>query len=257
MPIYDTIEHGQGTPLVMLHGMMGEPSNWEGVLPYLPASCHAAALRFPFFADDVRLDSVEATTEYARGYLDDMDHGRIVLCGNSLGGHVALNLAMEMPERIRGIILTASSGLFERSFGSASPHPSRDWVRGKMCEIFYDESHVTEGLVDWVVSIISVRRNARDLVRIAKSAKRDNIGERLRNIACPSLLIWGRQDEVTPPYVAEEFRSKLPRSELVWIEKCGHAPMLEHPRPFAEHLRRWWHRHICPQDSPEPGQVTT
>ena len=242
----------------MLHGMMGEPGNWEGTFPYLPATCHAVALRFPFFADgdSVRLDSVEATTDYARGYLAGTDHPRIVLCGNSLGGHVALNLALEMPERICGIILTASSGLFERSFGSASPHPPRDWVHDKMCEIFYDESHVTEEFVDWVVRAISVRRNARDLVRIAKSAKRDNLGERLRNIACPSLLIWGRQDQITPPNVAEEFRSKLPECELEWIEQCGHAPMLEHPRPFAEHLCQWWYRHICPQDSPEPGQVT-
>ena len=60
----------------------------------------------------------------------------------------------------------------------------------------------------------------------------------------PSLLIWGKQDQVTPPRVAEEFHSLLPNSELHWIDLCGHAPMWEHPKKFSEIVLKWMNKHI-------------
>ena len=258
MTSYVTLEQGRGLPLVMLHGMMGVPENWKGVFPHLPETCRAVALRFPFFEDGVELNSVPAVAAYAEGYMDQAGIDSAVLCGNSLGGHVALDLAMKDPRRVRGLILTGSSGLFERTFGSVTPHPPREWVYEKVSEIFYDKSHATDELVDWVIQIIAERQNVRDLVKIAKSAKRDNVAERLKQIRCPVLLLWGRQDEITPPNVAEEFHQRLPNSELVWQDHCGHTPMMEYPRQFGEIVGRWWNRVIVPKNpTPRADEVVT
>lgn len=242
---YEFLEHGQGTPLVLLHGMMGWPDNWKGIFPHLPPDCRALALRLPFFEDGIRLDSVPAITDFAQGFLDGQGIERAVLCGNSLGGHVALVLAMRHPGRVAGIVLTGSSGLFERGFAATQgSRPSRQWVQERIREIFHDPALATDELVDEVCRLIAVRRNARDIVRIAKSAKRDNLADRLASIACPALLIWGRQDAITPPHVAEEFRLRLPGAELAWLDRCGHAAMMERPREFAQALGAWWRGHV-------------
>jgi pimeloyl-ACP methyl ester carboxylesterase len=248
---FQTIECGSGRPLVMLHGMMGAPENWRRVFPHLPKACHARALRFPFFEDKTSPNKVPTTTAYVRDYLDAAGLDRVVLAGNSLGGHVALHLALEMPQRVAGLILTASSGLFERQItGHQGANPSRQWYHDKMCEIFYDPALVTDKLVDDVVALLQSRQVRRDLVSIAKSAKRDNLADRLGEIRCPVLLIWGRQDEITPPEVAEEFHEKLADSELVWLDRCRHAPMMEHPREFGQFVSAWWRRRIVPQPVP-------
>ncbi|MBS3733576.1 MAG: alpha/beta fold hydrolase [Phycisphaerae bacterium] len=254
---HETLERGRGAPLLMLHGMMGEPGNWSRLSDHLPESCRMIALRFPFFEDGHKLNSVPAVTDYAQDYVEQAGLERFAVCGNSLGGHVAIDLAIRMPQRVCGLVLSGSSGLFERTFGTVVTRPPRSWVREKIREIFHDDEHVTEEMVDRVIGVISSRRNVRTLIQIAKSAKRDNVAERLRSIQCPALLIWGRQDEITPPSVAEEFHRNLPNSELHWLEACGHAPMLEYPEQFAQALGRWWRGHIHPDTSRRQDGVAT
>jgi pimeloyl-ACP methyl ester carboxylesterase len=248
---YQVLEYGSGVPMVMLHGMMGAPENWKPLWPHLPRGCRALALRFPFFREGEDLLDVDAVVEYLAGFLDSRGLSRVVLCGNSLGGHVSLDLAARAPDRVIGMVLTGSGGLFERSFARVSTHPPREWVRDRIREIFYDGSHVTEGLVDDILRIIADRRNARELLSIAKSAKRDNVSDRLPSVKCPVLLVWGRQDTITPPDVAEELLRGLRRREIVWLDRCGHAPMIEKPELFGEALRRWWQEHVAPDEATE------
>lgn len=241
MERFVTSEAGRGMPLVLLHGLMGKRENWEGVLRYLPAGCRALALEIPLFRHQRRLDSIETIRDYVLEYLQAAGFEQFLIGGNSLGGHIALHVALEMPRKVRGLVLTGSSGLFEREVtGSRGANPPRTWVYDKMCQVFFEEEMVTEELVDEVCGIITHRKSTRDLVRIAKSAKRDNLSARLGQIECPALLVWGRQDEITPPNVAREFHSLIPQSRLEWIDRCGHAAMMERPYEFAEILRGWW-----------------
>ena len=240
---YITRERGQGFPLVLLHGLMGEPENWLAAMSHLPDTCRSIALRIPFFDDGVDLATIPTITAYAREYLEQAVFPHAVLGGNSLGGHVSLHLAMEMPERIKGLVLAGSSGLFEREMGRPQgANPSREWLYEKMCEIFYDPAMVTDDLVDRVGEVVAGRRYKRVLVSIAKSAKRDNLADRLSEVKCPVLLIWGKQDEITPPEVAKEFQELLPNCDLAWLDKCGHSPMLEQPKAFAKAVSKWWRR---------------
>jgi pimeloyl-ACP methyl ester carboxylesterase len=90
----------------------------------------------------------------------------------------------------------------------------------------------TDELVDEVFEITKNRIKVIKIIALAKSAIRNNLGEELNQIKIPTLLIWGKNDTVTPPFVAEEFNKLIPNSELHFIDKCGHAPMMEQPAAF-------------------------
>ena len=77
------------------------------------------------------------------------------------------------------------------------------------------------------------------ILALAKSAIRHNMSEDLPKMKNKTAIIWGKQDSVTPPKVAEDFDSLLPNSELFWIDKCGHAPMMELPNEFNEAMFKW------------------
>ena len=228
-------------PLVMLHGLLGGPENWKDIIPHLPQTCQPVIPRLPFFDDGMNLNNVSSVADYVEDYLDQMGFHRVVLMGNSLGGHIAALLALRIPRRVCGLVLTGSSGLFEKGFSRIpGARPPREWVYAKCCEVFFSPHHVTDMLVDSVMGVILSRYKLRILIQLAKSAKRDNIRERLKQIRCPTLLIWGRQDQVTQREVAEEFHRNIAESVLVWLDKCGHTPMMEHAAEFGHNVGRWW-----------------
>ena len=86
--------------------------------------------------------------------------------------------------------------------------------------------------MDEVFEITRNRLKVIKIIALAKSAIRNNLGEELNNINQPTLLIWGNNDTITPPFVAREFQRLIPGSELHFIDKCGHAPMMEQPEEF-------------------------
>ena len=157
------------------------------------------------------------------------------LIGNSMGGHIGLIFSKDHPERVKRLILTGSSGLFEESMGSSYPkRGDKNYIRKKTEEVFYDPKVATDELVDKVFEIANNRISILKLLGYAKSAIRHNMAKDIPKINKPVCLIWGAQDKVTPPHVAEEFHKLFPNSELHWIDLCGHAPMWEHPKRFSE-----------------------
>jgi pimeloyl-ACP methyl ester carboxylesterase len=138
------------------------------------------------------------------------------------------------------VILSGSSGLFERGFTRNVPHvPTAEYVRTKMEEIFYDPTLVTPEWVSAVRRVVTTRSTALRVVRFARAAKRHNLEADLHRITVPTLLVWGKDDRVTPSDVAERFHQLIPESELVFITNCGHAPMLERPEAFNEIVEEW------------------
>jgi pimeloyl-ACP methyl ester carboxylesterase len=239
-PEFRWLERGTGEPVVLLHGLMGQMQHWDAVLDALGDGYRAIAPGLPVFHPDLRETSVGALGRYVLRLLDALDVPRAVLGGNSLGGHVALRLALDHGDRVSGLVLTGSSGLFERGFASGVPHrPDRTWVRQKMEEVFFDPTLVTDGWVEDVHRTVTTAASALRVLRLARDARRDNLETRLGEIRVPTLLVWGRDDRITPPDVGERFRALIPDAHLWHLSQCGHAPMLERPEPFAEVLADW------------------
>lgn len=232
-------------PMVLLHGIFGKPADWEPCERYFFGSCEVFAPRLPLEEASRAQRSLEHVVSHVTDFLDSHGMDRVVLGGNSFGGHIALHVALRHPLRVAGLILAGSSGLFERGYARHVPHrPDRAWLKSKMREVFFDESHVTETLLEEIRHNLSDRRRIAGLVRMAASAKRDNLREVLHQIHTPALLVWGANDSITPPCVAHEFKERLPLAELEFINKCGHAPTLEKPYEFNLIVERFLQRHF-------------
>lgn len=231
------LEIGEGTPVVFLHGLVGLNDHWEQAVERSSHRVRCVLFELPLLQLRGEQCSIEGvarlTAEFLASYLDET----AVLVGNSFGGHVALRIALERPELVRGLVLAGSSGLIEKSMVSdVQIRPSREWLRRKIGELFYDRSNMRECDLERAYQELSIRGNARAMVRLSRSARRDHLGERMRCIEAPTLLVWGRDDIVTPPEAAEGFGRLLPNSRLRWFDECGHVPMMEHPDAFAREL---------------------
>jgi pimeloyl-ACP methyl ester carboxylesterase len=166
-------------------------------------------------------------------FIEHRDYKDIHLMGNSLGGHVALIHVLKTHDRIRSLILTGSSGLFENGMGDSYPkRGDYEYIKKKTEITFYDPNTATKELVDEVYQIVNERMKILKVISLARSAIKNNLGDELKQITLPTLLIWGNNDSITPPFVGREFHRLIPHSELHFIDHCGHAPMMEVPAEF-------------------------
>lgn len=235
-PEFRWLERGQGQVVVLLHGLMGQAHHWDDALDVLGRGFRVIAPMLPIFDPGLPKTSIGELACYVGRLLDRLGIEEAVVGGHSLGGHVAIELALTRPQRVPGLILTGSASLFERDFSSGAPY---EYVRQKMSEIFYDAGLVTPEWVESVRRTFSEPATALRVLRFARSAKRDNVMARLGQIGVPTLVVWGADDHITPPAVAERFQALIPDAKLVMLSRCGHAPMLERPLIFAAAVRAW------------------
>jgi 2-hydroxy-6-oxonona-2,4-dienedioate hydrolase len=227
------IEEGEGEPLVLLHGLFGALSNFSQLIDHFKTTNKVVVPMLPLFELDLLHTTVGGLKKFVNRFIEARDYNNIHLLGNSLGGHVALVHILKHPERIKSLILTGSSGLFENGMGDSYPkRGDKEYIRKKTQLTFYDPAMATDELVNECFEITNNRIKVIKIIALAKSAIRNNLGDELKNIKQPTCLIWGNNDTITPPFVAKEFNKLIPNSELHFIDKCGHAPMMEVPDEF-------------------------
>jgi pimeloyl-ACP methyl ester carboxylesterase len=231
-------------PVVLLHGLFGSPSNWLSTMDDLGDHYRFLALQFPIDPGQGRrhtaFRSLGQLTEHVNLFFNEMGLDQAVVVGNSLGGQVALDFYVHHPERVKRLVLSGSAGLFERSLsGGRPPRVCRDYIRDQACEIFHDPVHVDDELVDDVYAMLSDRRYRRFLLRVAKATRDRYMLSELAKVNVPTMIIWGRDDTITPPFVAKQFCKNIHNAELVFIDNCGHAPPIEQPDEFTRHLHRF------------------
>lgn len=224
-----------GKPIILLHGLMGGIDNFGEMVDIISTKYKVYGLDLKLFEGIKLKVSVKALSDYLYEFMNHLNLESTTLIGNSMGGHIGLIFAKKNPKMVESLILTGSSGLYENSMGDSFPRRGdKDYIRMKTEEVFYNPKVATDELVDNVFEIATNRIKVLKLLGYAKSAIRHNMSKDLPNLKTPTCLIWGAEDKVTPPHVAEEFHNLLPNSELNWIPLCGHAPMWEHPKKFSE-----------------------
>jgi pimeloyl-ACP methyl ester carboxylesterase len=237
---FSYIDEGEGEVLLLLHGLMGSLSNWDGVVNEFKSEYRVILPILPIYELPLITLGVKSIAKFIHKFVQYKELKDITLLGNSLGGHVALVYILSHPEKVKSLVLTGSSGLYENAFGGTFPRRgSYDFVKEKVEYTFYDPNVATKELVDDVYRIINDRASVIRILALAKSAIRHNMNKELHKIEIPVSLIWGKNDKITPPEVALEFNQLLPDSELHWIDQCGHAPMMERPVEFNRFLREF------------------
>jgi pimeloyl-ACP methyl ester carboxylesterase len=238
---YSYIEIGEGKPIVVLHGLMGGLSNFDGVTNFFSVKGYKVIIpELPIYSMSLLKTNVKSFAKYLRDFIDFKGLDDVILLGNSLGGHIGLYHTKLYPEKIKALIITGSSGLYESAMGGGYPK-RRDYevIKKKAQDVFYDPEVATKEIVDEVYETVNDRHKLIKTLAIAKSAIRHNMAKDLPNMKTPICIIWGKNDIVTPPEVADEFNTLLPDSDLFWIDKCGHAAMMEHPNEFNIILDAW------------------
>jgi len=238
---YTYLESGEGTPLIILHGLMGNLSNFDGVFDHFSDLGYQVIMpELPIYTLPLLKTNVKNLSKFIKDFVKFKGIDRYILMGNSLGGHIALFHTKLNPKNVSGLVLTGSSGLYENSMGESYPkRGDYEYIKKKAQDVFYDPEIATKEVVDDVFETLNNRNKLIRTIAIAKSAIRHNMAKDLPKMTVPTCLIWGKNDTVTPPNVAEEFHKLLPNSELHWIDKCGHAPIMESPDQFNQLLEPW------------------
>jgi len=238
---FEYYTQGEGTPIIILHGLMGGLSNFQGVIDYFPKFGYQVIVpTLPLYTMPLIKTSVGTFAKHINKFIEHMGFDKVILLGNSLGGHIGLVTTKMYPKKIKALIITGSSGLYESAMGESYPkRGDYDYIKQKSEDVFYDPAIATKEIVDEVFGVVNDRKKLIKTLAIAKSAIRHNMANDLPKMKTPTCIIWGKNDGVTPPNVAVEFDEKLPDSDLFWIDKCGHAAMMEHPDEFNTILHKW------------------
>ncbi|MBP0905467.1 alpha/beta fold hydrolase [Mariniflexile gromovii] len=238
---YSYIEAGEGTPIIVLHGLMGGLSNFDSVIKNFSQKGFKVIIpELPIYTMSLLKTNVKSFAKYLHDFIEFKGYDEIILLGNSLGGHIGLYHTKLYPEKVKALIITGSSGLYESAMGGGyTKRSDYEVIKKKAQDVFYDPAVATKEIVDEVYETVNDRNKLIKTLAIAKSAIRHNMAKDLPKMNIPTCIIWGKNDNVTPPEVALEFDSLLPDSELFWIDKCGHAAMMEHPDEFNQILDAW------------------
>ena len=226
--------------MLLLHGLFGALSNWDCVVEKFSENYRVMIPMIPLYKLPLRKDGLTSLTSFLKSFVTEIGLDSLTIMGNSLGGHIGLIFTLENPNLVSRLVLTGSSGLFENSFGGSFPkRGSYEYIKERVEYTFYDPSTVTKEYIDEVFETTSSIQKCMAIVAIAKSAQRHNMANELHKIKVPTLLIWGLNDTITPPLVAHEFNRLIPNSKLRFIDKCSHAPMMEHPGKFNDILEEF------------------
>ena len=232
------IEKGKGNPIILLHGLFGALSNWKTVVNKFSKNHRVIIPKIPLTEINVKEANLESLTNFVKRFINKMKLKNFILIGNSLGGHIGLIYTILHPKKVKKLILTGSSGLYENSFGGSFPkRGDYNYINDRVNHTFYNPNILSKKYIDDVFNTLNDNAKCLNIITIARSAQRNNLAKKLYKITCPTLLVWGLNDTITPPSVAHQFHKLIPKSRLKFIDKCCHAPMMESPAKFNQLIK--------------------
>ena len=137
---YTYFEAGEGTPIIVLHGLMGGLSNFDGVANFFPSKGYKVIIpELPIYTQSLLKTNVKAFARYVKDFITFKGLERVILVGNSLGGHIGLYFTKQYPELVKGLVITGSSGLYESAMGESYPkRGDYEYIRKKAEDVFYN-----------------------------------------------------------------------------------------------------------------------
>ena len=232
------IDKGKGEVIILLHGLFGALSNWKSVVDFFSKKYRVIIPKIPLTDIDVKDANLESLTKLVGKFITSNRLKNFTLIGNSLGGHIGLMYTIQNPNKVKQLVLTGSSGLYENSFGGSFPkRGDYGYINERVNHTFYNPNILTKKYVDNIFNTLNDNAKCLNIITIARSAQRNNLSKKLYRIKCPTYLIWGLNDTITPPSVAHQFNKLISKSKLKFIDKCCHAPMMERPQEFNKILK--------------------
>ena len=242
------VEAGSGQPVVLLHGLGGDLTNWAFTIPAVAAKYRVIVPDQIGFGNSAKPQinyRVATMVDFLHAFLRKLGIERATLVGNSLGGWIGASYALAHPDRVDKLVLVDSAG-FAYS-GPREPlmalNPSTLAAqRAVLQAIFYNPgSLITDGMLEMAFAMKMARGDGYTVERFIDSImrKEDVLDGRLGSLKTPTLIIWGREDRLTPVSGAERFAKEIAGSSSVIIEKCGHVPQMERAAEFNAALLRF------------------
>ena len=250
---YVDIGSGEAPPIVLVHGISGNWQNWLENIPRLAQERRVVALDLPGFGESEDLAEEPTMTGLARsveGLCEHLDLGRIALIGNSMGGFVSAETAIQFPDRVERLVLCSSAGITTSDLART---PVMAWGRAiamsgtrsaaevRMAILRPRLRHLTFALIARHPSrirpdiLFEIARGAgrEAFMPTLKSIVEYDFRERLPEIRCPTLIVWGKKDAIVPCRDAYEYERLIPGTQPVeMLEDTGHVPMIERPVTF-------------------------
>jgi pimeloyl-ACP methyl ester carboxylesterase len=251
-------EKGSGTPLVLIHGFTSSNYSWKDVFEPLSRTFKVIALDLKGFGFSGKPEgdySRRAQAILVMHLLDQLGIDKAWLAGSSMGGEVALNVAIANPQRVAGLVLIDSAGVPVPGSGSLAPRyllvpvvgraltalalRSDKLVREGLSKSFYDDRKVTDDRVAAYYLPLQTRDGQRAALRARIQTGQFPVEPELPKITAPTLILWGREDELIPLEAGRKLNSLIKNSRLVIIDNCGHLPQEEMPSRVIEELTRF------------------
>lgn len=248
------VDEGEGPPVVMIHGFASSLETWAPVIPEVRVAHRVLALDLKGFGWTDRPPgdySPEAQARLVLALMDQRGIARAAFVGHSYGASVVLAIALLAPERVTRIALydawvyssqlptffhmARADGVGEAMFSIWYGERAED----RIALAFHDRAFVTQALVDDVGRALERPGTYAAALAAVRAMRYEDQQARYREIEQPALLMWGREDRVTPVDVGERLARDLPGARLVVYPACGHFPMIEHARQSTRELIRF------------------
>jgi pimeloyl-ACP methyl ester carboxylesterase len=246
------IEAGSGPNVILLHGLGGDASNWTLTMPALASKYHVWALdQIGFGASDKPLINYRVATlvDFLEGFCKKAGIDKATLVGNSLGGWAAMAFTLAHPERVERLVLVDSAGY---SFAKSPIKPTRQMLAGLnpssvdaarvlLSVIFANKSFVTQPIVERFFAEHLRKNDGYTIDQFIDSMLRgdDVLDGKLSGIKVPTLVLWGRGDQLTPLASGEQFAKDISGAQLTVLDGCGHLPEIECAAPFNDALGKF------------------
>jgi len=248
------LEAGSSGPnVILLHGLGGDATNWTMTIPALAGKYHVYApdqIGFGNSDKPIMTYRVATLVEFLDQFYQKLGIDKATLVGNSLGGWTAAAFSIAHPQKVEKLVLVSAAGYTAKRYGGQelpkdiysvlNPGTTADMKR-LFEAAFYDKAYSTDAFIALAFTNKLKRGDGYTINSFIDSFLRgeDFLDDKVKTIKAPTLLIWGREDKLTPPAMADAFAQDIQGSQKVIIDQCGHVAQIEKAQIFNNALLKF------------------